>query len=139
MWEYTYIEAGHLPIMNNYKFYSPLISAAQRLPNGNTLVTEGSGGRIIEVTQACEIVWEYISPYFGMDNKSNHVYRAYRAPYEWVPQVKPSEEKEIPKIDITKFRVPGSIWTEDQGVIEVKGTLGFSPPQLCVEDVEDLD
>jgi hypothetical protein len=27
----------------------PFISSAQRLPNGNTLITEGSGGRIIEV------------------------------------------------------------------------------------------
>lgn len=31
--QYTYIEAGHQPVMNNYKFYSPLISSAQRLPN----------------------------------------------------------------------------------------------------------
>jgi hypothetical protein len=139
VWQYTYLEAGHLPIMNNYKFYSPLISAAQRLPNGNTLITEGSGGRIVEVTRDYEIVWEYISPYFGMDNKSNHVYRAYRAPYEWVPQLDAPKEKEIPRLDITKFRVPGSEYTEPQGVIEVEGTRGYSPPQLCVEDVDDLD
>ncbi len=139
VWQYTYLEGGHLPIMNNYKFYSPLISSAQRLLNGNTLITEGSGGRIFEVTAGHEIVWEYISPYFGMDNKSNHVYRAYRVPYEWVPQLKEADEIEIAKIDITKYRVPGTQWTEEKGIIEVEGTLGYSPPQLCVEDVDDLE
>ena len=137
VWQYTYLEAGHLSIMNNYKFYSPLISAAQRLPNGNTMITEGSGGRIIEVTRDHEIVWEYISPYFGMDGKSNHVYRAYRVPYDWVPQLAPPTEREIHKVDITRFRVPGSEYTEAQGVIDIEGTRGFSPPQLCVEDVDD--
>ena len=72
--------------MCRYSFYSPLISSAQRLPNGNTLITEGSGGRMIEVTSEHELVWEYISPYYGMDGKSNYVYRAYRVPYEWVPR-----------------------------------------------------
>ena len=47
------------------RFYSPFISSAQRLPNGNTLVTEGSDGRIFEVTRDHELVWEYISPYWG--------------------------------------------------------------------------
>jgi hypothetical protein len=55
-----------LPNAVNYaKFYSPFISSAQRLPNGNTLITEGSDGRIIEVTAGHEIVWEYIGPYWG--------------------------------------------------------------------------
>ena len=138
VWQYTYVEAGHLPKMNNYKFYSPLISAAQRLPNGNTFITEGSGGRLIEVTKDCEIVWEYVSPYFGMDGKSNHVYRAYRVPYEWAPQAGKPEEKALPRLDISTFRVPGAEFKEEQGVIEVEGTLGYPRPQLCVENVEDL-
>jgi len=29
---------------------APNISGAQRLPNGNTLITEGAGGRVFEVT-----------------------------------------------------------------------------------------
>ena len=69
------------------RFYSPFISSAQRLPNGNTLITEGSGGRLIEVTPGHEIVWEYISPYWGKMLKINMIYRAYRVPYDWVPQV----------------------------------------------------
>lgn len=37
--------------------------ACQRLPNGNTLITESSGGRAIEVTSAGAVVWDYRSPW----------------------------------------------------------------------------
>ncbi len=36
------------------------ISGAQRLPNGNTLITEGTEGRLVEVTESKEIAWEYV-------------------------------------------------------------------------------
>jgi hypothetical protein len=137
IWQYSYAEAGYIPKMNSYKFYSPLISSAQRLANGNTLVTEGSGGRIFEVNQAGETVWEYISPYFGLDNMSNHVYRAYRVPYDWVPQLDKPEEKEIPLLDNSRFRVPGTEWEAEQGVVEVEGALGYHPSQLCVVEFDD--
>lgn len=136
-WHYTYFEAGHLNRMGRYNFFSPLISSAQRLPNGNTLITEGSNGRVLEVTPGHELVWEYISPYFGLDGKSNHIYRAYRVPYDWVPQLETPEEIPVPRMDISRFRVPGTQWKEDQGVTQVAGTTGFHPmPQLCVADVD---
>ncbi len=91
-----------------FSIYSSFISSAQRLPNGNTLVTEGAGGRIIEVTPGYEIVWEYISPFFNKRSFGNAVYRAYRLPYAWVPQVAPPVEKPVPRLDNSKFRVPGS-------------------------------
>lgn len=137
LWQYSYSEAGNIPKMNSSNFYSPLISAAQRLPNGNTMITEGSSGRIIEVTPGHELVWEYISPYFGMDNRGNHVYRAYRVPYEWVPQLDTPEEIAVEPVDVSKFRVPGSEWKEDSSIVEVKGTLGYHQSQLCVTQVED--
>jgi hypothetical protein len=64
-------------------FWSPLISNAQRLPNGNTLVNEGVFGRLFEVTPECETVWEYVNPYFGPSSaapaaQNNMVFRAYR-------------------------------------------------------------
>ena len=34
----------------------------QRLANGNTLITESEGGRLLEVTRDGEIVWEFINP-----------------------------------------------------------------------------
>ena len=92
----------------------PTQCGAYRLPNGNTLITEGSSGRIIEVTPDHEIIWEYISPYYGLDGKSNHVYRTYRVPYEWVPQLEKPQETGVERIDKSRFRVPGRT-TDYQG------------------------
>jgi len=62
-----------------YNFFSPHISGARRLANGNTLITEGAFGRIFQVTPAKEVVWEYINPHFheGSDGAlSNAVFRS---------------------------------------------------------------
>jgi hypothetical protein len=61
-------------------FFSPRISNAQRLPNGNTLICEGDFGRIFEVTAGGELVWEFVNPYFGEgpNGPNNRVFRAYR-------------------------------------------------------------
>ena len=48
---------------DKYSFYSAFISGAQRLKNGNTLITSGAKGRFIEVTPDHKIVWEYWNPY----------------------------------------------------------------------------
>jgi len=101
-------------------FYSSLVSSAQRLPNGNTLITEGQSGRIFEVTPEHEIVWEYMSHYTVRTLRANIVYRAYRLPYEWVPQVDKPEEKAIPHLDNNKFRVPGSVQKRPLKVTSIK-------------------
>ena len=44
------------------EMYAPSISGAERLPNGNTLVTYGTRGTFYEVDLTGEIVWKYISP-----------------------------------------------------------------------------
>ncbi len=46
-------------------FRAEYLSGAQRLPNGDTLVTDGQAGRIFEVTAAGEVVWEFVNPYAG--------------------------------------------------------------------------
>ncbi|NRD24775.1 aryl-sulfate sulfotransferase [Winogradskyella litoriviva] len=43
-------------------FFSGILSSAQRLPNGNTLICEGINGRMFEITPNESIVWEYINP-----------------------------------------------------------------------------
>ncbi len=43
-------------------FYTRGAGAQQRLPGGNTLITESERGRIIEVTSAGDIVWEFVNP-----------------------------------------------------------------------------
>ena len=61
-------------------FYADHLSGAQRLPNGNTLVCDGPAGTILEVTDAGETVWGYVSPYTWStpQGDSNEVFRAYR-------------------------------------------------------------
>ncbi|MEM6966343.1 MAG: aryl-sulfate sulfotransferase [Bacteroidota bacterium] len=44
------------------EMYSPNISGAQRLPNGNTLVCEGRRGNFYEVTLDGDIIWHYKMP-----------------------------------------------------------------------------
>lgn len=43
-------------------FYSRILSSAQRLSNGNTLVCEGTKGKFFELDPSNNIVWTYISP-----------------------------------------------------------------------------
>ncbi|SHK44231.1 aryl-sulfate sulfotransferase [Desulforamulus aeronauticus] len=140
IWQYTPSEAGYLHPVDSNRFYSPFISGAQRLPNGNTLITEGSGGRLIEVTPDHEIVWEYISPYWGKAFPMNMIYRAYRVPYEWVPQLEFPQEVPIQRIDVTTFRVPGAEPCGCSNVTEVAGVLPYQADNtLCVAAGDEFD
>ncbi|MCZ6876356.1 MAG: aryl-sulfate sulfotransferase [bacterium] len=65
----------------SWAFFSSFISGAQRLDNGNTLICEGMHGRIFEVTPTGEMVWQFVNPFFGYDERwgnVNTVFRAYR-------------------------------------------------------------
>lgn len=100
VWEYSN-EGGE-----NFRFFSYYVSAAQRLPNGNTMITEGADGRIFEVTADGEIVWEFISPYFGEERQDhNMIYRAYRIPYDWIPQLEKPEERAVTPPSLADFRI----------------------------------
>lgn len=44
------------------KFYTFSRGGNQRLPNGNTLITESEGGRAFEITKDGKIVWEFYNP-----------------------------------------------------------------------------
>lgn len=46
-------------------FFSPFISGAQRLPNGNTLICVGAPGRLIEVSSEGRVVWDYVNEHVG--------------------------------------------------------------------------
>jgi hypothetical protein len=62
---------------------SPIISNAQRLSNGNTLINVGASGRLVEVTTEGEVAWEYVNPYFcspAARDQQNAILRAYRYP-----------------------------------------------------------
>ena len=124
-WQYTPAEAGSMLFTDGSKFYSSYVSSAQRLPNGNTLITEGSDGRLIEVNTEHEIVWEYINPHYApkFDGKYslNMVYRAYRVPYEWVPQAARPEEIDVIPPDVANFRIEGAAPTGGGRVTAVEG------------------
>lgn len=64
------------------QFFSGHISGATRLPNQNTLVCEGTSGRLFEVTRAGEVVWEWWNPVYNTrpasDQPMGWVFRAYR-------------------------------------------------------------
>ena len=44
-------------------FYAPYISGAQRLPNGNTLITDGTAGTIFQATPDGKTAWKYTVPW----------------------------------------------------------------------------
>jgi outer membrane protein assembly factor BamB len=52
----------------NEPFYSRTCGSAQRLPGGNTLVTESDNGRAFEITPEGEIVWEFFNPHLAGEN-----------------------------------------------------------------------
>jgi len=72
------------------RFYSPILSGATRLANGNTLICSGITGHFFEVTPEGEKVWEYINP-VGEDGAgqqgdtvgTNRVFRCYRYPPDY--------------------------------------------------------
>lgn len=49
-------------------FFSHIVSSAQRLPGGNLLICEGRSGRIFEIDENNEMVWEYINPERNSNN-----------------------------------------------------------------------
>ena len=67
VWEYGVAESE--------RFYSRGRGNAQRLPNGNTLITDSDNGRAFEVTHDGDLVWEFRNP-FLVEKKG----RKHRAP-----------------------------------------------------------
>jgi len=67
-------------------FYSAICGSAERLPNGNTLICESAKGRIFEVTPEKQMVWEFISPFYGFKERlgwTNLIFRAHRYGYDY--------------------------------------------------------
>lgn len=79
--------------------YAEAISGAQRLPNGNTVIDDGTHGTFTEVTQSGEVVWKYICPVVltgpltqgdalpddpaRAGEKMNAVFRVYKYPVDY--------------------------------------------------------
>lgn len=77
VWEYRTPEAKD--------FFSFRRGAAQRIPNGNTLITESDRGRAFEVSPDGKIVWEFFNPDVHPKNKKRAIiYRLTRIPGSFI-------------------------------------------------------
>lgn len=64
---YAYqVDSAFLPKIPDWTYQTPyfsqIVSNAQRLPNGNTLICNGRPGVVIEIDSNQQIVWKYINP-----------------------------------------------------------------------------
>ncbi|HJX28851.1 MAG TPA: arylsulfotransferase family protein [Thermoanaerobaculia bacterium] len=50
-------------------FFSRTLGSNQRLPNGNTLITESENGRALEVAPDGRVVWEFFNPHRAGERK----------------------------------------------------------------------
>lgn len=82
VWEYGRSEGEE-------RFFSVFVSNAQRLPNGNTMITIGLESRVIEVTPDHRVVWEYDFEASSSGANASWIYRSYRVPSEWLPDGSP--------------------------------------------------
>ena len=68
----SYGPAGPLWSFSEEGFFSAIMSSAERLPNGNTLIASGAQARVFEVDPLGTTVWEYdeggfLTQYFNAD------------------------------------------------------------------------
>ena len=63
---------------NRTDFYTRARGACQRLPNGNTLVTDSDSGQGFEITADGEIVWEFLNPNITPEQKRITIFRMKR-------------------------------------------------------------
>ena len=61
---------GVFPTREADRRFAAIISSAQRLPNGNTLLDYGSLGHFVEATPDGTIVWEYENPRYTVRRKN---------------------------------------------------------------------
>ena len=61
------------PADGGERMYTSIYGSQQRLPNGNTLISESNNGRMLEVTRAGDIVWEYRVPERKINKKGNEI------------------------------------------------------------------
>ncbi|HET8702105.1 MAG TPA: arylsulfotransferase family protein, partial [Nitrococcus sp.] len=68
---------------SEHPLQSLIRGSQERLPNGDTLITESDGGRLLEVTPGGQIVWEFVNPIRGgKDNK-------YIPVVSWAQRIRP--------------------------------------------------
>ncbi|KAF7595696.1 hypothetical protein BBP40_005140 [Aspergillus hancockii] len=103
VWEYMDRSTGGIGL------FTPFMGSAQQLGNGNIVVCEAAPGRVIEVTEGGEVLWEFVVPQLsdyrgvlgeeklgemekmGFTYESNVIFRAYKYLSEEVSWLKGKE------------------------------------------------
>ena len=142
-------------------FFSGVISGAQRLPNGNTLICDGVHGTFFEVTPAGKTVWKYINPMTGNgplrqgesvpikqyesgdEVLANQVYRAYRYAPDYPGlqglDLTPGEPIELMSVSDYLLRLTGGsspAIRADWDVYLTENSLVYVKEQCSPEDIE---
>ena len=70
------------------EFFSRRRGSSQRLPNGNTLITESDKGRVFEITKEGKVVWEFYNPDVNTRKKTRAIiYRLMRISNFEIPEL----------------------------------------------------
>lgn len=86
VWSYT----GGRSLSDAVMFASSVMGGAERLPNGNTLITVSATGRILEVAPDGTLLWEYDNVFRDEDGASRLVFKARKydpSGTEWASRV----------------------------------------------------
>lgn len=81
------------------RFYSAIVGGAQRLSNGNTLISDGLRGHIFEVNSKKEVVWDIVSPLLTVQTgnfPNNFIFKSRRYgenEIDWPASISPSYQK----------------------------------------------
>ncbi|MBM4269427.1 MAG: hypothetical protein FJ144_22940 [Deltaproteobacteria bacterium] len=112
-------------------FFSKLRGAAQRLPNGNTLITESTKGRAFEVTPAGDVVWEFFTPDVTDEGERRQMYRLLRL----LPGAETARFLDAlsPDVDIGGYRGPAHFASNGPLPIcsRIGTTVGFVIERRC--------
>lgn len=79
VWEYT--------APRKKDFYTSTRGSSQRLPNGNTLITNSNSGQVFEVTREGEVVWEFFTPYLDGKGHRATIVRMKRYELEFIDRL----------------------------------------------------
>jgi len=103
-------------------FYSTFGGGCQRLPNGNTLITEPAGGRIFEVTPEKDKVWEFNNPFYFEDKTPARMGFCNRVGggHRYAPDYEGLKELELnpDRVELTLREIP--MWRE-RAALEPRG------------------
>lgn len=89
VWTYP---SERAPSTERAQFASSIMGSAQRLANGNTLITESTANSVLEVTAEGEVVWSY-TEYFRNEDGAHALFKARKySPEntEWASKVRSS-------------------------------------------------